>query len=342
MWYPNPRTISSMRLPVPVVEVERVHRLEGVLVEAAGPSPDRSCPCPGRTPSRRIRDRRGCSRPGTGPARCRSPTGSTSAVPDEYRKIVLACQPPSTHAPTPLFMCFLPCPDGSSYTKAADSTCGVSVERDGFVAALLVRRNHALDAAPRDRVALGVARSALHRLRERVGDERVGAAGEALFELHLQRVVVRRPMVLVQALEASSSTADTGAAPAPPTARSRCPSAAAPSPHTARQRRRGWPDPARTRRSARCPSTERLGLIALIGSMLDGSRRPALPTYATLSERLRASSRSTVTFHWCAYGPLVGVGRPIQDALAVLVVVADDRRLREGLRQALHRDRTPA
>ena len=41
---------------------------------------------------------------------------------------MLACQPPSTHAPMPLFMCFLPGPAGNSYTKAADSTCGVSVE----------------------------------------------------------------------------------------------------------------------------------------------------------------------------------------------------------------------
>ncbi len=53
---------------------------------------------------------------------------------------------------------------------------------------------------------------------------------------------------------------------------------------------------------SRSPIDRYAGSMALIGSMLDGSRRPALPTYATLSARLLPSSRSTVMFHWCAYG----------------------------------------
>ena len=52
---------------------------------------------------------------------------------------------------------------------------------------------------------------------------------------------------------------------------------------------------------SRSPSDRYAGSIAFSGSMLEGSCRPALPTYATLSDRLAPSSRSTEMFHWCAY-----------------------------------------
>ena len=56
---------------------------------------------------------------------------------------------------------------------------------------------------------------------------------------------------------------------------------------------------------------------------IDARRQPpsgAADVGQRSATKLLPSSRSTVTFHWCEYGRLLRVDRPVEDALAVLVV----------------------
>ena len=148
--------------------------------------------------------------------------------------------------------------------------------RDHLVAIGLERGDHALQPAPGHGVPLGVVGRARDRLRQRVRHQPVDAVRESLLELHLQRVVVRRPVVLVEALQVAAVLRE--------------------GPQRLGHRRRTAGhliDPTRIwqRHAVQAGHVggefvvERLthrqvdsGRCAFSGSMLDGSRRPALPT----------------------------------------------------------------